>query len=84
MYRKHYNLNISINKCKENMKIETKYNIGDEVWVNWGYAKFGAITMIDITACDGAVIIQYSIDDCDSLDSENMVYATKQDLIDSL
>lgn len=70
------------------MKIETKYNIGDEVW----FDSLGRITKATICTVriflfkDGCIIVRYTLcDGCRTLDrNEHEIFFTKEDLLKSL
>lgn len=67
------------------MKIETKYNIGDEVWFK-GYKEIFSdkIYNIRITIdCLGEIEVLYELWN-DAVKSERNLYRTKQELLDSL
>ena len=67
------------------MTIETKFNIGDEVWfkrVNV-FVK-GTITDIFLFKHEDRIVIGYGINDFNHALSEPELYRTKQELLDSL
>lgn len=67
------------------MKIETKFNIGDEVWFRkWHLVVKGCITDIFLFKIEGKIVIGYGINDYDHALTESELYPTKEDLLKSL
>ena len=67
------------------MTIETKYNIGDEVWYK-GYKEIFQDTISEIKVnidCFGEAHIHYILWD-DVLKEENKLFPTKEELLKSL
>jgi hypothetical protein len=67
------------------MKIETKYNIGDEVWFRRGHLVVkGTITDIFLFKNEGKIVIGYGINDYDHALTESQLFPTKEELLKSL
>lgn len=69
------------------MTIETKYNIGDEVWFYRGTAPTkGEIGSIDVTMTQNYLLIRYDIITSIALYflSEKDIFLTKEELLKSL
>lgn len=70
------------------MTIETKYNIGDEVWINsLGHLIKGKVGEINISVLiDGSVPIIYSIEHsgCFFERHDDAIFPTKEELLKSL
>ena len=68
------------------MTIETRYNVGDEVW----YKRRGKISQDTISEikvnidCFGETSVHYQLWNDDVLKEENDLYPTKEELIKSL
>jgi len=67
------------------MTIETKFDIGQEVW----YVLFtthysGKISSINISVVNGISLIYYSLENMPTQFSQNALFRTKQALLDSL
>lgn len=67
------------------MKIETRFNIGDEVWVNYnGTPTMGKVKWIEVLCLDLlGTKIKYSVLSYEPPFSECLVFRTKQELLDS-
>lgn len=68
------------------MTIETKYNIGDEVWFYSGTVLKGKIGSIDITMTENHLLIRYDIITPIALYflPEKDLFPTKEELLKSL
>ena len=68
------------------MTIETKFNIGDEVWVNYnGIPTQGKVKWIEVLCLDLlGTKIRYSVFSYEPPFSECLLFKTKQELLDSL
>lgn len=67
------------------MKIETKYDIGQEVWLRKGNLVIkGRITDIFLFKQEGKIVTGYGINDYDHALIESALYPTKEDLLKSL
>lgn len=66
------------------MKIETKYNIGDEVWFMYKLKPFCAkITSLTVYT-QNRLVIEYFFEEQLTFVREERIYRTKQELLDSL
>ena len=67
------------------MKIETKYDIGQEVWFRKGHLVVkGCITDIFLFKQEGKIVIGYCINDYDHALTESQLFPTKEELLKSL
>lgn len=67
------------------MKIETKYDIGQEVWFRKGHLVVkGTITDIFLFKNEGKIVIGYGINDYDNALTESELFPTKEELLKSL
>ena len=67
------------------MKIETKYDIGQEVWFRKGHLVVkGTITDIFLFKHEGKIVIGYGINDYDHALTESQLFSTKEELLKSL
>lgn len=67
------------------MKIETKYDIGQEVWFRKGHLVVkGTITDIFLFEQEGKIVIGYVINDYDHALTESQLFPTKEELLKSL
>ena len=67
------------------MRIETKYDIGQEVWFRQGHLVVkGCITDIFLFKQEGKIVIGYGINDYDHALTESSLYPTKEELLKSL
>lgn len=66
------------------MQINTKYSIGDTVWLMYDNKPYrGKIEIIGITVAEGAIYIEYKvrIDGLLKYFAENDLFATKEELM---
>ena len=67
------------------MKIETKYDIGQEVWFRKGHLVVkGTITDIFLFEQEGKIVLGYGINDYDHALTESQLFPTKEELLKSL
>lgn len=67
------------------MKIETKYNIGQEAWFRKGHLVVkGTITDIFLFEQEGKIVIGYGINDYDHALTESELFQSKEELLKSL
>lgn len=67
------------------MTINTKFNIGDKVWlIDRGHAVQKTITAVRIGIHEDGTYIRYVFTSRDDSQVEEKVFATKQELIESL
>lgn len=68
------------------MKIETKYSIGQEVWINEnGTPRKCRVKWIEVLALElMGTNIKYKVLSCEPPLSESLVFETKEDLLKSL
>ena len=71
------------------MTIETKYNIGDEVWISNSFREAFRVTVygIVVEVTDGNIMtdykVGYTVDSC-VLRKEELIFLTKEELLKSL
>lgn len=67
------------------MKIEAKYDLGQEVWFRRGHLVVkGCITDIFLFKHEGKIVIGYGINDYDNALTEPELFQTKEELLKSL
>lgn len=67
------------------MNIETKYDIGQEVWFRKGHLVVkGTITDIFLFKNEWKIVIGYGINDYDHALTESQLFPTKEELLKSL
>lgn len=67
------------------MNINTKYDIGQEVWFRKGHLVVeGCITDIFLFKQEGKIVIGYGINDYSHALTESVLFPTKEELLKSL
>lgn len=66
------------------MKIETKYNIGDEVWFMYKLEPISSKVTSFTIYVDKNIIVEYFFEKYFEFKREKYIFRTKQELLDSL